>query len=843
MHHRNRNVRAALSLAVLAVLAPSLATAQDSGSGVDLHFGNALSPSGTQASCDPVGMSWLTAERKRTPGGHLYLCAPESHPWRNLPSSPWLYRGTLGLGYLDSGDEHNTNWLRFNNWDKGVIGRLDLSMVRPVDGAYFDLRASRINGDNQYYKLNAGRAGHYRIQAFARSQVNVTSGSARSIWDGVGSDHLSLQPGLTPGGSSIPQVAAISASSPEQILKVVRDKIGVSIDYRFDKNFTAYAAASHEQRDGARPFGGPFFFAFIFPGTGGVYETPRPIDDSTLNFSGGLRYVGNAWNWDVGYNGSMFRNGSGRFSYEIPFAFAALVPGFGNFPLTRGEFAYEPENDYHNIRGSLTRKIAGTGQFTMTASLSSSRQDDNLLAPMNCASGQQFGLNVPPFAFQCSDWNNTAALSRTTADLRIDSTLVNAKLVMRPTETVTAQGTLKFHRQDYKGTYFARNPLTGQYGYIAENGAQGSSVPMEMGVWDPILFPGVLTRIRNLPLDKEIHEADFGLDWRMSPKNTLSTSLTVTRTERTHREVERQDDLLLKFGWTSRSIKDLTLRANYSYLDRKGRDYNYDPYHFPYSLDLPGFIDQGGIPPHTLEALRKYDVAGRKQHKATLIATYALPGNSTLSGNLRGDLNDYDAEYGRQGYDTWGGSLQWDWQPSDRRTANLFVGYDRSTLDQSNINELAGFGNESWIGGDTYREENRWWVKDRQRNYYAGANFMQRLARGELELGWGLSDSRGLTNYRFNSPGALAYPALAAAAGSGFAPMVHKINTFTLSWQIPLNQRVGLRLFNTYETGKLADWHYFGLEESLVTSNRVYLDAGPSNYSVNMVGLMMEIKL
>ena len=73
--------------------------------------------------------------------------------------------------------------------------------------------------------------------------------------------------------------------------------------------------------------------------------------------------------------------------------------------------------------------------------------------------------------------------------------------------------------------------------------------------------------------------------------------------------------------------------------------------------------------------------------------------------------------------------------------------------------------------------------------------------------------------------------------------MLHKINTFTLSWQIPLNQRVDLRLFNTYETGKLADWHYFGLEESLVTSNRVYLDAGPSNYSVNMVGLMMEIKL
>src|SRR3546814_14174043 len=95
-----------------------------------------------------------------------------------------------------------------------------------------------------------------------------------------------------------------------------------------------------------------------------------------------------------------------------------------------------------------------------------------------------------------------------------------------------------------------------------------------------------------------------------------------------------------------------------------------------------------------------------------------------------------------------------------------------------------------------------------------------------------LSDSRGETGYRFNSPDALAYPALADAAGNGFAPMVHRVNTFSLSWSMPLTERIGLRLFDTYETGKLSDWHYFGLDQSLVTWNRVYLAAGPSNYSV-----------
>lgn len=831
-----------LSLAVLAALAPIAAVAQDSGVGVDLHFGNALDPSGvSHLACDPQGVSWLTAERKRTPSGSLYLCPPAYGEPRPVGNGDWHFDGSLGLGYIDINDESNTNWLRFNNWADGVIGRLDLHYRKPADGSYLDVRASRINNDNQFYKLTYGRAGHYRFEAYARSQPNVTSGNARSIWDGVGSDNLTLKPGLTPGGSSIPDVAAFSAALPGQILQVVRDKQGMGLNYFFNRRLTFYMGASHEQREGARPFGGPFFFAYIFPGSGGVYETPRPIDDSTLNFNGGLRYVGNRWNYDIGYSGSFFRNQSSKFNYEIPFGFPPLVPGFSNVPLTVGEFAYEPENDYHNLRFGATRKFDGNGQFSLNASFSSSRQNDELLAPMNC--NGQFGLTTAPFLFECADWNTTAALSQRNADLRIDSSLVNARLVLQPRRDVTVQGNVKYHRQDYKGSYLAYNPLTGQYGYIAENGAQGSSVPLEMGVWDPVLFPSVLTRIRNLPLDKEIIEAGFSADWRLNPKNTLGAAVTFTRTERSNREVERQEDSLIKLTWSSRAADNLTLRANYSYLDRKGRDYNYDPYEFTYSSDLAGFVDPGNLPPHTIDALRKYDVGGRKQHKATLIATLALPDAMTLSGTLRGDWNDYGAEFGRQKYDSHGASLQWDWQPSERTSANLFLGYDRSSLGMANINELAAFGSDPSLGGDSYLEENRWWVDDDQRNYYGGAQLNRQIGRGQLEAGWNYTDSRGITNYRFNSPGALANPTLAAIAGNGFAPMLHRVNTFRISWSIPLSKRTGLRLFDTYETGRLADWHYFGLDESLVTSNRVYLDSGPGNYSVNLIGMLLEVQL
>src|SRR3546814_4647050 len=87
-----------LCLAMLAALAlPAIALpamAQDSGVGVDLHFGNALDPSGSTAQgCDADGMSWLSAERKRSPSGQLYPCVPDFGQSRELANG-WLFSGS-----------------------------------------------------------------------------------------------------------------------------------------------------------------------------------------------------------------------------------------------------------------------------------------------------------------------------------------------------------------------------------------------------------------------------------------------------------------------------------------------------------------------------------------------------------------------------------------------------------------------------------------------------------------------------------------------------------------------------------------------------------------------------
>lgn len=210
-------IRATL-LAVAAFLALSCAggaSAQDTGAGVDLQFGDRLDPTGGQAQfgCDPRGTSWLTAQTRRTPSGFLYLCPPQMSQLKAVDD--WVYNATVSLGFISAADDSNAQWQRYTGWeDAFTVGPLTVSAYRPDDGTYVQVRGSRLNSDSQSLKVTRGRAGHYKIDLFYRAQPNVVSGNARSIWNGLGSSYLSLVDGLTPASSTPAQVSAAPAASP-----------------------------------------------------------------------------------------------------------------------------------------------------------------------------------------------------------------------------------------------------------------------------------------------------------------------------------------------------------------------------------------------------------------------------------------------------------------------------------------------------------------------------------------------------------------------------------------------------------------------------------------------------
>lgn len=851
MHLRIAAAKLPLGVAVLLACAVLRPAAADSGVGVDLWIANKLDPSAGAAmqSRDDRGTSWLSPVQQRTPTGFLYLCPAD--PVVGI-GDDWVHWGRLDFGYLGTGgDDRNALWSRFAAWGSGfVLGLLDLHFQRPSDGSYVDVRASRVSDHNQYVKATVGRAGSYRIDAFARENPNVVSANARSIWNGVGTNSLTLAGGLVAAGSTPAEVAAVSAAAPLRILQVNRDKQGLGLNYFFSREWTAYVNVSDEQRKGTRPFGGPFFFNYPFPANGGVLETIKPIDDSTINANLGLRFAGRAWRMDFGYSGSFYRDRYREFDYEMPFALYPVIPGATSAALTRGQFSMEPDNDYHNLRATLTRKFGG-GEFSLTASGATMRQNDTLLAPVSCDG--VFGIDLDgsgrvgpanPFLYSCANWNTPDALSRKRADMRIDTSLVDARLVMQPSADFSWRAGIKYNREDYRNVYLMYNPLTGDYGYVSENGSQGSVVPGEVGLWNPLTSPSDITRVRSLPLDMATTEAQFGADWRGPGRNTLGATLTFNRFEPTHRERTRADASSIKLTWTRRAFDWLTLRANYTYLKQSGDRYDYDPYEFTYSIGMPGFVaPDGGVPAHTNSAMRKFDLASRDENKVDVMATLMPREDMTLSVSLRGDWNAYDAQIGRTGYDTMGLAVQWEWQPSPRTNASTYYTFDRARVGIANVNET-GQGADPSLGGPTYPLDYRWWVSDRQRNHSIGALFSHRFARARFDLDWNWLYSRGTTRYTYAGPGALANVDGAVGAGGGeFPSMGYRVNSLTASVHVPINPRTALRVFDSYERGRVADWHYLGFEDGQVFDHRVYADGGPRSYSANLVGVMLEIVL
>jgi hypothetical protein len=720
------------------------------------------------------------------------------------------------------------------------------------------VRASRLSDDDQYYQAVFGRAGSYKVQAFIRDLPNVLSANAKPIWNGVGSNTLTLPSSLTPGGSTPEQVAAASAATPERTLAVKRNKQGLGFNMYLTPEWTAYANATDEQRKGVRPYGGPFFFAFAFSplADGGVNETVKPIDDSTINVNGGFRYAGKKWRMDFSYTGSFYRDANTRYTFQSPFVLTTpIIPGSVSAPLYQGQMSTEPDNNYHNLQATLTRKIPLNGEVSLTASAGRMTQNDQLIAPIDCQGVFGIGLGGSlqlgpqnPYLYNCADWNTTAALSRPNADMRIDTSMLDARIVLQPSSDVSLRGGFKFNREDYRNVYMLYNPLTGQYGYVAENGSQGSIIPGEVGIIDPLNNGSEPTRIGSLPLDIQTTDANIGADWKLGDHNTLGATLDYNRYEPTNRERSEINDSSLKLTWVNRALDWLTFRANYTYLKQTGDDYDYDPYDFIYSNSLPGYFPPDtGTPAHTVEAERKYDMSSRDENKVDLMATVMPREDMTISASLRGDRNSYDAQIGRQDYDTYSATLQWEWQPATATNVSAFVAMDRSRLQLANVqDQSAGSGSDPTLGGANYALDGVWWLHDKQRDWYAGAIFHHSFRLVRFDASWNYVYSRGTDNYTYAGSSALAYPDVAPDTGPGggaFSPMIYRVNSLTLGLTVPFSKRISMRLFDNYERGRVSDWHYLGFDAGYVIGNRVYTDGGPVSYSANVVGVLLNVQL
>ena len=847
------------------LLIPAIALA-DSGVGVDTWRANKLDPTGGMASqmCDDDGTTWLSPLEHRSPTGNLYDCPPESP--LALALGGWEFSGVLQFGYVHAGDERFALWNRYTDWreNQPVLGSLDLHFERPSDGSYAEVRGSRINDDDQYYQAVYGQAGAYKVQAFIRDMPNILSTDAKPIWNGVGSNTLTLPPSLTAGASTSAQVAAVSAATPVQTLQVNRKKEGLNLSGFLTPHWTAYLDVTHERREGARPYGGPF--GEDWPGnSGAILETVKPIDDSTINLNTGFRYAGAIWRSDFGYSGSYYRDQYLSYSFQEPFIIPSFAPaGTIVAPVTQGQMSMEPNNNYHNLHGSVTHATPMNGELSLNVSEVLMTQRASLIPPTNCQGYLGWGTPSPgstqfgpqnigpqnPNLFPCGQWNTPAALSQSAADVNMHNTLAQMTLALKPRNDLTVNAGFKFYRQSYYNDYLAYNPSNGYYGYVGENGAYiptyGAPLSYISGAFpaNAIILDG---RVRPYLLSMDDYNAHGGLTWRASEHDSLGFIYTFDEYRPTSRERDRVDDDSIKLTWVDKSLGWVTFRANYTFLRQTGSVYNdSDTYGYTFLAAVPGFTQAYPnfvIGPETVSQLRTYDIANRTENKLDLMSTFAPREDLTVTASFRGDWNSYPALIGRTGYNTLATQISAEWTPTPTDSATAYVGYDHSALALASVAGTGGTPTCAELGCAFYPLAARWWESDNERNYSAGATLRHRIDRATFDLNWSYIYARGLIDYSAASPIALVYPSEFATMGSGFPANTYRVNSVTVGATVQCTERVSLRVFDTYEIGSIADWHYAGLNQSLVIGNTLLTDGGPQSYSQNLVGVLVNVKL
>lgn len=839
-----------------------------------LHFGNSLDPTGwgAFATPDPAGMSYLHAGQLRTPTGALYPWPRQIPDQASLGTGDWRYSWLAEFGYLHaSGDDNAEFFRRYSGWrDGAALGMLAFSAQNPKTGRYVDFRGSRLSERDQYYRLRTGRYGDYRVEAFYRGIPHILSATAYPLWDGVGSTNLTLPDGVATG-STPAQVQAVQATRPRRTLSVTRLSKGVSWESALTRHWISYAGVTRENRTGDRNWGGPMYLSYFYvapgpggqgtpgvPGAfGGQYETVRPVDFTTTDVNFGLRNKGGAsgWLFNFGMTGSFFRNHKSSLDFAVPFA---VTPGYTS-AVTGGTWSLEPNNNYYNARLEASHPLKlWRGKFSVSAAYGSMRQNDALrppLSPVYCPSGQNIGST----GIACANWNTTDALSRQTSDARIDTGLLNLRLDFRPTTKLSWHVNLRQYSENNMTRYTMYNPLTGQYGYVPENGSE----PLVTG--QTALYPPDgsrlqrnLVQIANIPFSYNKRETELGGSYRLGRHNTLSTSYRLEHLTPHLRERSFLNDQRLKLGWDTRLFGDTSLRLSYEYRKRTGGPYNPNPYLAAYSSSIPGFVPVvNGYPAFTVAQMAKYDMSNLQASKLKAILIKPLGNTATLTATVHGHRNRYAAVIGRQSFDTTGADLSWDWAPTAATSMSAYAGVESSRLKQGNVNENSALTFSSPaqadtdFGGPRFPFANFWTATDNQRNVYAGAHFNHVFSpRVRLGLDYDYAYSRGLNSYDYASLAVLpsVYRSILTAAdiGNSFPANVYRMQTLTANLNLALTRRVGVRLYGRYALGNYADWHYagFGSPAELIVGNRVFTQLGPQpHWHAALVGVFMTVKL
>ena len=784
-----------LMAASLMLVAPAPARAAAAGDADDATF--ALS-----RSVDPNGLSFLQKTRLRTPTGFLYPYPVE--PTEGLLLGDWRLRGLADLGWQESwGGEDEAYFGQYTDYRDGVLDAARLEAHHAGTGAYAEIGTRAIGRDDVSAFLDAGRRGSLRVRAWYDELPHHYANDARILFDGAGSEHLTLPNGLVPGGNPDAAIDAALASRPISRLSLQRDDAGV--DARFDVNRSVSLQGGYRtvERTGERPFGGAIRFAFQSPNLGSVVETVEPIHSRTHDFHGDLAASNESVQMDLGYQGSLFDNRVQSLTWDNPF------PGTN---VDQGRFALAPDNFQHRVHGTLSYLLPMRGRWTNTASWVSALQDERLLAPT---------IND---AFP--EWNDPAqSLSHEHASARVDTTIVTSALHLSPWQSLGIGAKVDYRRRDGKTDYTAFNPAIGTYGYVIEDGSFG-----------------VRERFAAAPFDNDRLTFEGDASLRVASGTQLGIDYRYERMERKQRARATTRDHRGKISLSTRKIPRTTVRLSYELSDRSGSPFRRERDAIYYSVGPPDFTPPAiGSPQTTLSTFEQYDLADRRVHKANLRVNFQIAEFADLSliGGVRDE--DYDLHHGLQYVRAANGNVELNLQPAPKFDAYLYGTAEWRDRELDTIDSATFTGTDFTPGGPVFPFEGAWDARSRERSLGFGAGLSTRpWRRLELRADYQVMLSRERISYDYATAAALAPGVTAQDAGSAFPDLRNADHIVEASARVPITEQLAARVLYRYIHSTVANFSEDGLVPRI--GHALYLGHRDGDFDAHVLGGTVQLR-
>jgi Putative outer membrane beta-barrel porin, MtrB/PioB len=621
-------------------------------------------------------------------------------------AEPWWFHGVLeagGRAFLNDpqsggiksqGGSSLAKYYEYSTIKPGPFGDAFLA-VGSGDGLYEGaFWAKNIGYSDQKYELDLSKAGEHYLNLGWDQIPHVYSDSAQTLYNGVGTNQLTLPPGLSnqlfgaagcvlspvthlPAAGSCanpittPHAAAVQAILNNNLkttdLGIRRDTASVEYRYTPTDAWDIRTNYTNTKRTGTQVDGVVFSSS-----TSGVnVQAPKPVADTTQNYGVSGEYAGTSF-WDqkfnlkVAYMGSNYKDDSNFYTLENPFCpTGALGDQCARFNATNGGsspialMSLWPNNEANGVTTTLGMDLPFKSRYMGTASYTMMRQNDQFLPFTITGAFANNGFASTPLGWAGKPGvaaNSLAALPAQSLNGSINTLLLNNVVTTQITPTLKSKLSYRYYDYD-NGTPEIRFADWVQSDVTAAS-AQGGHAPVSSLSMSYIKQNGVAE-----------------LNWRPTREWNLGAGYGFERYDWSRADVDVTNEHSAKFFTDWKPTDWFTARGSVSYSMRRYDNYNY--------LQFVGST-QWSTPANGqyAAAYRQFYLDNRDRTNAKLYTDIALSPNVTFTPTIgyRGDWYHIDpaTEEGVQKNNAFSGGAEIAYAMNPDTTFLISYMYERS---------------------------------------------------------------------------------------------------------------------------------------------------------------------